>query len=185
MNLEAQSWIAGFRIAAALDSFPFFWIWGVVFFFLIGSFLTFSAFWGRSSGGFFLVSSCPPPLLSDGASLGSQAAFIVTQDTFSEFFGLVWGGFCVYRPAWTPRSVPSCGLGHRITQLWHRTVGLSCSVPVCHTDLPPLGAGGDLGILTTPAAAQDCVPSCFLFSDGMTWPRPPSLRLWRYFGLSL
>ena len=38
MNLEAQLWIADFRIAAALDSFP------RVGGFLIGFFLTFSAF---------------------------------------------------------------------------------------------------------------------------------------------
>ena len=29
MSLEAQPWIADFRIAAALDSFPFFWVMGV------------------------------------------------------------------------------------------------------------------------------------------------------------
>ena len=42
MNLEAQSWIADFRIATALDSFPFFGVLGGGF--LLGLFLTFSAF---------------------------------------------------------------------------------------------------------------------------------------------
>ena len=43
MHIEAQQWIADFRTAAGFYSFPFFWVLGVVFF-LIGSFLTFSAF---------------------------------------------------------------------------------------------------------------------------------------------
>ena len=45
MNLEAQPWIAGFHIAAALDSFPSFWVSGVGFcVLLIRSFLTLSGF---------------------------------------------------------------------------------------------------------------------------------------------
>ena len=31
---------------------------------------------------------------------------------------------------------------------------------------PPLGAGGDLGILATPTVAQGCVTPCFLFGGG-------------------
>ena len=51
---------------------------------------------------------------------------------------------------------------------------------------PPLGAGGDLGNLATPiGVAQNFVTPCLIFFGGITSPRPPSLRLWRYFGLPL
>ena len=55
MNPVMQPWKADFRIAAALDSSPLFWIWGLGFF-LIGLFLTFSAF-----GVFLLVHPAHPP----------------------------------------------------------------------------------------------------------------------------
>ena len=48
------------RIAAALHSFPFFWVWEVGGF-LIGLFLIFSAFWGRGLGCSFLCRPAPPP----------------------------------------------------------------------------------------------------------------------------
>ena len=38
MNLEVRLWLFGFDAAAALDSFPFFWV------FFLGLFLVFSAF---------------------------------------------------------------------------------------------------------------------------------------------
>ena len=89
------------------------------------------------------------------------------------------------RPACAPRSVPGCGLDNRATQLWHKTVGLLCYFLFRAADPRPLGAGGDLGILATPTVAQGCVTSCFLFFGGLISPRPPSLRLWRYFGFPL
>ena len=56
---------------------------------------------------------------------------------------------------------------------------LSCRSPL-------LGAGGDLGNLATPiGVAQNFVTPCLIFFGGITSPRPPSLRLWRYFGLPL
>ena len=71
MNLEAQPWIADFRIAAALKvvfRFSGFWV--------LGGFphrFVFDVFCvlGSAFGVFHLVSSCPPPLLSVGAGLGN------------------------------------------------------------------------------------------------------------------
>ena len=79
--------------------------------------------------------------------------------------------------------VPSCpppplsagaGLGDPTALLWHRTRFLSCwavfGVVLAHFVLPtppPLGAGGDLGILATPTVAKNSVTSCFLFFSGI------------------
>ena len=56
MNLEAQPWIADFGIAAALDSFPFFWVLGVGAF---SYWIAFDGFCvpGSGFGVFLLVSS--------------------------------------------------------------------------------------------------------------------------------
>ena len=102
----------------------------------------------------------------------------MAQDTLSECLGRVWGGSCVFRPVYIPRSVPGCGLGNRATQLWYKTVGFSCFF--CFRP-----AGGDLGILATPTVAQDWMTSCFSFSVVYISPRPPSLTLWPYFGFPL
>ena len=45
-----------------------------------------------------------------------------------------------------PRSVAGRGLGNQAAKLWHRTVDFSCSFLFRPADLPPLAAGGDLGI---------------------------------------
>ena len=142
----------------------------------------FSAFWGRVLGCYFLFASCSPPPLNAGTDLVNQAALLWHRTRFLIF----WAGFDVV-PAYFvlsthPRSGPGCGLGNRATQLQHRTVGSSCCFLSHPVDPLLVGGGGDLGILATPTAvAQDCMTSCFLFFDGMTSPRPPSLRLWRYF----
>ena len=89
----------------------------------------------------------------------------MAQDISSGFLDRVWGGSCVFRPAYIPRSVPGCGLGNRVIQLWDRTVSFTCVRFFRPADPPPPGARGDLGILVTSPVAQDCVPSCFLFSN--------------------
>ena len=115
-------------------------------------------------GVFLLVSSCPPSPLSTGSGLGNQAALLWHRTRFLSFcagLGVVLAYFVLPTP---PRSVPGCGLVNRANQLWHRTVVFSFCFLFRPADPPPLGAGGDLGILATPAVAQDCVTSCFLFS---------------------
>ena len=57
MNLATQSWIADIRIAAAPDSFPFFWVFEV-WVFLLGLFLVFCCVLGQGLGCF---SSHPVP----------------------------------------------------------------------------------------------------------------------------
>ena len=84
-----------------------------------------------------------------------------------------------------PRSVPGRRLGNRAIKWWLRTVCFSCSYFFRPADPPPLGAGSDLGIFATLTVAQDCVIFFLLFFGGTTSPRLPSLKLWRYFGLSL
>ena len=94
MDLEEQPWITDFRIAAALDSFPFLWVLKVWVF----------------SYRFLLNVSCV---------LGS--GLVVAQGTFSEFLGLVWEIVSVYFVLLTPpaqgRAVAwvigplSCGKG--------------------------------------------------------------------------
>ena len=131
MDLEAQPWIADFRIATALDSFPFFRVLGVE---------VFLGCWG--------VPSCfvlPTPPLSAGAGLGNPAASGVAQDTFSEFLDREWGGYWVSRPVHTACSVLGCGLGNRATQLRHGMVCFSCYFIFRPADPPPVGAGGDMG----------------------------------------
>ena len=112
---------------------------------------------------FLLVSFSPTPPLSAGAGLGNQVRSVEAQDMLAEFSGRVWGSSCVCRPAYTPRSVPGCSLGNRATQLRHSTVGFSCYFLFRLAVPPPLGAGGDLGILATLTVAQDCLTSCSLF----------------------
>ena len=96
-----------------------------------------------------------------------------------------WGDSCVFSPAYTPpRTVPGRHLVNGAIKLRLRTVVFSCYYLFRPADLPPLGAGGDLGILVTPTVAQDWITPYFLLFGGVTSPRPPSLRLWRYFGFT-
>ena len=103
-------------------------------------------------------------------------------DTFSELLGRVWGDSCVFFPAYTPCSMPGCGLGIRATHLWHSSVGFSCYFLFCFCDPPPLEIGGDLGILAPPIVARGCVTSCNPLFRHIISCRPSSLILWRYFG---
>ena len=108
------------------------------------------------------------------------------KNTVFESLSRGWGGSCVIRPDYTPSHLaPGCGLGNRATQLWHSSVGIPCSFLFLPVDTPPLGFGGDLGISAAPTVAQDRVTSCFIFFGGITSPRPPSIRSWRYFGVPL
>ena len=98
MNIELQPRIADFRIATALDSFLFFWVLGVGVF-LLGLFLTFSAFWGRSLGCFFLFR--PTASLNAGAGLGDQTALLWHRTRFLTCWA-VFGVVFLFRPAYTP-----------------------------------------------------------------------------------
>ena len=87
--------------------------------------------------------------------------------------------------------MPGRGLGNRAITLWHRTVGFSCSLLFPRSaDPPPLGAGGDLGILATPTVTKDCVTPFFsLFFGGInsttySRPAPPFQVIWRWFSLT-
>ena len=174
MDLEAQLWILDPHIAAALDNFPFFWVLVVAFFscqFVLGVFCVLGPDFGGSRSYFVLRTS----LLSAGAGLSNQATLL----------SRVWGGSCVSRPAYIPRSVPGCGLGHRATQLWHRTAVFSCYYIFRPADPAPLGAGGNLSILATQTVVQDCVTSCFLLFRWHNFVSTPLLGLWRYFAFSL
>ena len=126
---------------------------------------------------FFLSSSRPRPPLSAGAGLVLQ---------HRTRFRSSWAGFGVVLACFVLPTPPAqclavvwaigplnCGTGLSFFRVLFFLV-----LPV----LSPLGVGDDLGILATPAVAQDCVASCFIFFGGTILPRPPSLRLWRYFG---
>ena len=140
-------------------------------------------------GVFLLVSSCPPSPLSTGSGLGNQAALLWHRTCFSEFLGRV-SYFVLPTP---PRSVSGSGLGNGATQLLLRTVGFLCYCLYRPADPPPLGAGGDLGILATPSVAQDCATSCFCpfrwyfgfsrFRRHILAP-PPLQVIWRLFSLT-
>ena len=128
---------------------------------------------------FLLVSSCPPSPLSTGSGLGNQAALLWHRTCFSEFLGRV-SYFVLPTP---PRSVSGSGLGNGATQLLLRTVVFLCYCLYRPADPPPLGAGGDLGILATPTVAQDCVTCCAPFFRRYNFASPPSLRLWLFFAV--
>ena len=144
MNLDAQPWIADFRIAATLDSFPFFWVLssGFFFFFFFQRFLRFRVgVWGVSS---YFVLLTPP--LSAGAGLGNEIALFWHWTRFLGFwsrFRVVPAFFVLPTP---PRSVPGRGLGNRAIKLWHTTVGFSQYFVFCPAD-PPRSEPGAIWVI--------------------------------------
>ena len=108
-----------------------------------------------------------------GHGLGNRAALLRRRTT-------CFSCYCVFCPADPSRPVPGHGLGNRVALLSHRIRFFSCSFLFRPAE-PPRGAGGALGNFATPTVAQDYV--IFLLFGG--WPRPPSLRWWRYFGFSI
>ena len=133
---------------------------------------------GSGCGVFLLVSSCPPPTLSAGSGLGNQATLLWRRTRFLSF----WAGFGVV-PAYFALPIPrvhcravvwvigplNCGTGLSVVRVIFFSV-----LPIP----PSLGAGGDLGILTTPTVPQDCVTSWFSLFRRYNFASPPSLR-WR------
>ena len=108
----------------------------------------------------------------------------MAQDTFSECWGRVWGGSCVFRLAYTPRSVPGCGLGNRATQVWPKTIGFSCCF-LFRLTIPRHSEPGEIWAFWLLRLWRRIVQFLVfsLFGDTIS-PRPRSLRLWRYFGFS-
>ena len=104
MSLEAQPWIADFRIAAALDSFPFFWVMGVGGFSCRCVFDAFSVL-GSGFGVFLLVSSCPPPRSVPGLVWVIRPLYCGTKHAF-EVFGLGLGWFLRFFDLPTPQLSP-------------------------------------------------------------------------------
>ena len=91
---------------------------------LFGSFLTFSAIWGRRLGELFLVSSCPSTPLSAGAGLGNHAAPLWHRTRFQRF-RVVWGGSwrissCLHPPL--SAELWSASSGHSIVTQGYRFV---------------------------------------------------------------
>ena len=122
---------------------------------------------GSGFGVFLLDSFCAPLPLSTGANPGNQAALLWHRIRFLSIFPclhLVW----VIEPL-------TCSTGLSIFRVIFLFV-----LPT----FPPLGAGGNLGILAISTEAQDRVISCFIFR----WYNFASLaspRLWRYVGFPL
>ena len=122
----------------------------------------------RFGVGIWGVTSCfvlPTGPLIAGAGLGNRPA-LLWHRTFLLGF---WTGFGVV-PAYfvlptSPAQYRAVVWGNRVIQLWDRTVSFTCVRFFRPADPPPPGARGDLGILVTSPVAQDCVPSCFLFSN--------------------
>ena len=124
------------------------------------------------------------PPLSNEAGLGSQAALLWHRTCFLSF----WAGFGVV-PAYFVLSTPPA---HCRSVVW--AIGpLKCGAGLSvlrfrflfrHDDPPPLGAGGNLGILATPTFLQDC-DFLFCLFRWYNFALPPSPRLSRYFGFSL
>ena len=120
MNLDAQPWIADFRIAATLDSFPFFWVLssGFFFFFFFQRFLRFRVgVWDACSHSVLAT----PLQLSAEAGLGNRAArlwlrtrFLSFRPGFWEvpaFFGLPPPGAQCRGLVWVVRAL-YCDTGH-------------------------------------------------------------------------
>ena len=97
------------------------------------------------------------------------------QDTLFEFLSRVWGGYCVFRPAYTARSVPGCSLGNRANPLWQYSRVLVLFSFVSYR-YPPRSEPGAIWVCST--IAQDCVIFlCCLFVGDVISLRAPSLRL--------
>ena len=125
MDVEAQPCIAGFRIPAALDRFPFFWVLGVGVSLSVCLFERFLHFRVGGRGAPFRSSYAPTP--SAGAGLGNGDALAGHITHFLKF----WTGFWVVLAYVIPHTPPpqrrGCGLDNQATQLWHRTVVFLCS----------------------------------------------------------
>ena len=84
---------------------------------------------------FFIFRPADPPV-SAGAGLGNQAVLSWHRTRILSLvgFGVVSAYVVLATP---PRSVPGCGLSNWVSQMWHMTVGFSCSFLFRPADAPP------------------------------------------------